>query len=322
MNTGTSESPCRDRKTGLIVFGILQLLMGGGCLLFLLLLGLSALLPRPPEAEMGTRALLPALGVYLLLSVWFVTMGIGSIRARRWARALILIAAWVWLVSGVMGMGFLGVFWDSMARSMAANGQVPAGVVSAILAVMVVVMAVIYLVIPGALVLFYGRRDVKETCERLDPAPRWTDRCPLPVLAMSLLMGTGAVCLPLGGCYHWPMPFFGAVLTGVQGAAVSLALLLAMAWLAWLAWRLDVRAWWGSLALVVAWSASAMLTFSRLGLMQFYTRMEIPAAQLAQMRPIAEAMDPAMIPLSAVWALALLGYLLYVRRFFPRTAGA
>lgn len=322
MSVHASDAPCRDRRTGLMVFGILQLFLGGFCLLFLLLLGASALLPRPVDEGVDARSLLPGLLGYLLLAAWFVTMGIGSIRARRWARALILVAAWVWLISGAMGMVFFGLFWKTMAQAMAADGQVPAAMIRAILAVTVVFMSVIYLVIPGALVLFYGRRDVRETCERLDPATRWTDHCPLPVLAMSLLTGVGAACLPLAGFYHWPVPFFGVVLTGAQGAAVSLALLLLLAWLAWRAWLVDARAWWGAVLLVGAWSASAMLTFSRMGLMRFYEQMEIPAVQLARMRPIAEAMDPVMIPLSAVWAVALLGYLLSIRHLFPRQPGA
>jgi len=35
---------------------------------------------------------------YALLAVLFVWLGIGSIMARRWARALVLVSSWFWLV--------------------------------------------------------------------------------------------------------------------------------------------------------------------------------------------------------------------------------
>src|SRR4051812_38801345 len=99
-----STAPYEDRKTGLTIFGILTLLMGAVCALFIPLmlasLTMSANVRGPAQ---DTRMILPALLMYGGLAVMFVWLGIGSIKARRWARALLLILAWCWLLVGIIG---------------------------------------------------------------------------------------------------------------------------------------------------------------------------------------------------------------------------
>ena len=61
---------------------------------------------------------------------------------------------------------------------------------------------------------FYNSRHVKATCERRDPATRWTDACPLPVLGFCLWLLLGVpmlLIMPLAG--HGVMPFFGIFLS-------------------------------------------------------------------------------------------------------------
>ncbi len=94
------------------------------------------------------------------------------------------------------------------------------------------VTAVIYVIIPGALVLFYGSKHAKETCERRDPKVRWTDKCPLPVLAVSLMAGCWSACMPLTGFYGWSIPFFGLILSGMPGAGVMLVSVLLFGYVA------------------------------------------------------------------------------------------
>ncbi len=51
---------------------------------------------------------------YVLLATWFIWMGIGSILTRRWARALLLIFSWFWLICGATGMAFLLLIMPGM----------------------------------------------------------------------------------------------------------------------------------------------------------------------------------------------------------------
>ena len=124
------------------------------------------------------------------------------------------------------------------------------------------VMACIYILLPALFLLFYHRESVRATCQRRDPQIRWTDRCPMPVLALSILHAlSAALCMPSMAVYGWVMPAFGVILSGAAGAAVILSLTLAMAYLAWGTYRLQMAAWWGTLLLCIVgtlnmWSPS------------------------------------------------------------------
>ena len=313
--------PYQDRKTGLTVFGALQIVLGGFCALALLCMGLSTLLPKPAGAETSARMMIPGLFVYVVLAAWFITVGIGSIMARRWARALILVASWLWLVCGVFGLVFLVMIRDAMTKTMSANGQVSATAVSVIMAIMLIFLAIFYVIIPGVLVLFYGSQHVRATCERLDPVVRWTDRCPLPVLAVSLMSGSSLVFVPVSlGTYGWPVPVFGTIVYGAPGLAIVAASMLLLAYISWGVYRLDLRAWWCAVALATVWCLSSGMTFTHTRLVKFYDNMELPPKQMESVRRMAESMDPWMVPMCALWLLVLLGYLLYIRRFFQKSA--
>lgn len=93
----------KDRSTGLMVFGILTLLLGClvGLFVPLMLFGqmMAAKAPNAPPANLA--AILPAVVIYGGLAVALIWLGIGSIKAWRWARALLLIFSWSWLVMGI-----------------------------------------------------------------------------------------------------------------------------------------------------------------------------------------------------------------------------
>jgi hypothetical protein len=91
----TTAPTYKDRSTGLMIFGILTLLLGGLCGLFILLmLAGQASLARMNPAQANVAAILPAVAIYGVLAVALIWLGIGSIQARRWARALLLIFSW------------------------------------------------------------------------------------------------------------------------------------------------------------------------------------------------------------------------------------
>ena len=110
VDSQSADSPrFKDRSIGLIIFGALQIVMGCGCALLIPFMLLSLLVAPPAAAPMNAapmnmQMMLPAVGFYGLAAVVLVSLGVGSIRARRWARALTLVLAWMWLVMGVMGV--------------------------------------------------------------------------------------------------------------------------------------------------------------------------------------------------------------------------
>src|SRR5262245_62039640 len=81
----------RDRSTGLILFGILEILVGVLCLLMAGVMVLGQMtLARSPGAPANMQMLMPGMLFYAWIAVAMVWLGIGSIQCRRWARALVL----------------------------------------------------------------------------------------------------------------------------------------------------------------------------------------------------------------------------------------
>jgi len=314
------SSDFKDRKTGLVVFGILQIIFGGICALMvpLMILGMiaSTALKDSSTMSMNASTMIPGVLFYILLAVWFIWMGIGSIRARRWASALLLVSSWLWLIGGISGLIFMLLLMPDMYDQVAKSGQMPQEMAAIMKYVMLGFTAVVYVIIPGTLVLFYGRKNVKATCAFRDPKVRWTDKCPLPVLAVSLMYGFWAGSMLLMGFYGWAIPFFGRILSGVTGAGVVLVGILLLGYVAWGTYRLRIKAWWCAVLVTIGWAISTGITFSRVSMWDFYEKMNFPEQQLEIMKQCGMPPTSAMTLFFGVWVVGFLGYLLYTRRYF------
>jgi hypothetical protein len=322
----------KDRTVGLIVFGVIQLLFAALCAMAVPLMFVTLVMSRQPGGPpVNSITIIPATIMYAALAVLLGLLGGGSILGRRWARALTLIFSWLWLIGGIGGMVFWLLFFPegfAQAMQQGAGGRpVPHEMVVMIMIVAGLFSGCLYVIVPAAFVLFYQSKHVKATCERKDPKTRWTDRCPLPVLAMSILLATMAVSmatvLPLG-----LFPLFGTLLTGLPGALVLLVLIAILAYLARETYRIKMIAWWGTLAVIGVWSVSATVTFARVGLMEMYEKIGMPEEQLAMIRQMGIDDKMPMALSVGIFAAAYLGYLLFVRQYFvaaksgPHDAGA
>ncbi|MEZ6047561.1 MAG: hypothetical protein R3C11_18665 [Planctomycetaceae bacterium] len=306
----------KDRKSGLIIFGILQILMGLFCAMLIPLILLSQSVTPAGNSSTNVRMLVPALGMYSILAVLLVWLGTGSILARRWARALTLVLAWTWLVIGITSMIIMVIFRPFPVANAAPGQQVPPQMYLFFLVVMLGTMGCIYILLPGIFIWFYRSPHVKATCEYHDPHLRWTDRCPLPVLAISLMLGAGAFSMIFSASYGFVIPFFGILLKGVVGGILTLGITLLFAYLSWATYKLKIWAWWATLILYVAFGLSSMITFSRLGLMEFYREINLPEEQLRiiEQSGMIERMNmPVMIGVSGV---VFIGYLFWIRKYF------
>ncbi|MBI5092623.1 MAG: hypothetical protein HZB26_09300 [Candidatus Hydrogenedentes bacterium] len=309
----------KDRRTGLIVFGILEIAFGGLALLMALLLVVVATAATKLDtgAANGMDATMMAPGILLhaLIGAWFITMGVGSMLARRWARALLLVSSWIWLVSGVSASIAMITFMPRIYEQMAETGQLPREAAIAAKYVMAGFVFVFFLLIPGTLVLFYQSGNVKATCESRDTHLRWTDKCPLPVLAVSLMLVSWAGAMPMIGAYHWAIPCFGRILTGPPAFAIVLVIMAVSLSLAWGVYRLNMNAWWGTVGLILAYTASAGITFSQVTILEFYEKMGFPEQQMDMMRQM-ELPQGWVVTWMLVWLGVFLGYLLYTKRYF------
>lgn len=321
---GTGEVGFKDRRFGLIGWGIFQLLLGGLCLLLMLLMGLVAGIgaavgkSNGGAPEMNASMMVPAILVYGALAAWGITMGVGSIRCRRWARAVIVAASWLTLIGGGMGLLFMVFLMPDLYGPMVKNGQMPEMVARIARIVTLGFMAVFYVILPACLLLFYSSRDCRATCEARDPWPRWTDGLPVPVLALTLLFWMWAGSILFMGSYNWALPFFGVILAGATGAGVVVVVSACCAGVAWGLARLRIEAWWGALILSLAWMVSSALTFSRVPFIELYRKMNFTAQQLDMME---QMQMPGPVPMTAMMVagfLVMLGALVYGRRYFTR----
>jgi len=310
----------KDRKTGLILFGIIQLIFGGFSALMipLMMVGVAVSSHQGDNTAMGTdtRMIIPGVMFYTLLAVWFIWMGIGSIKTRRWARALILVSSWMWLVFGTIALIFMLLFMPDIYGQLAQDGQISGRVISIIKYMTLVFMAVIYVFIPGVLVFFYGSKHVKATCEHRDPQIRWTDKCPLPVLAVSLMFAGWMCTMPLLGVYNWAIPFFGYILSGFSGAVAAMITALLSAYIAWGTYKLKIQAWWCAVVLTIGWAISSAISFSGQGLLEFYQHMNIPEQDLAFLEQSGMLQGSTMGISTGLWLACLLVYLLFQKKHF------
>jgi len=320
----TPSPSYKNRSTGLTIFGILTLLLGGLCgLLILVMLAGQMAIARmnPPQANFAT--ILPVIVLYGGLAVALVWLGIGSILARRWARALLLIFSWSWLVGGLIAsVSMAFVMPQVLAQQSAAGGTpdhpaMPAAAVGAVMVFMFLFLGVFFVLSPLIWIFFYKSPNVKATCEARDPKTRWTDACPLPVLALCLWLLFGVpmlVLMPIAG--HGVMPFFGMFLTGLSGSLLCLAMAALWVYAAWLLYQLDARGWWLILIAFLIIMASVLVTYARHDMIEVYRLMGYPEAQIEQIQKTGLLTGHRMNWLTLFFMLPFLGYIFFIKKYF------
>jgi hypothetical protein len=326
MSTAQLPSPPSaqpDRSTRLMVVGGLQIVLG--CLCFLLVAAmmpayfLGPLLQGPQGRAVDTTGMISAIFIYVALGAMFLWLGIGMIRIRRWAWTLTVVWSWLWLIIGLFSFAIVQLFMgQKMWAAIAERGKMPPDIVTIARTTATLTTGFIYIFVPAVFVVLCHNQSVKATCYRRDPQPRWTDRCPMPVLAVSILLAFGAFSSLTLLAYKCVMPLFGALLSGTAGALAIVLMALVFAYLAWGTYRLQTAAWWGALLFGLAAAVNWAVTARRGDLIQIYQRMGMPADQIALMRKmgIAEMTSRWGPWMSLASGAAWLGYLLFVRRYF------
>jgi len=305
----------RDRRGSLVAFGILQIVIGLICALFVLVL--AAALELTSRRGIAPPAnIAPAFVLYGAAAFYFVTVGAGSIRVRRWARAMSVAFSAAWLAVGAaVVLSSLLFVRRTLVFIRPSESTMVVGITAAIL-------IVAFILLPLALFLFYRRDDVRLTCESHDPVIRWTDRVPWPVLAVATLMGFTSFAM-LANVGAPVVPFFGMALTGASAALTMLTLsgLFGFLTVQWIVLRKS--AWWTTLLVHVIGGIVAVVTLARGDVGAVYAQMNVPREQIQAMQLDTLGRSPALWAIVIVMWAAYLGVLLYTRRYFdtpaPRT---
>jgi hypothetical protein len=323
----TSTAPdYKDRSTGLVVFGILTVLLGGLAALFvpLVLFGQMAAAKAPNAPPMNHANMLPGMAVYALLAVALIWLGIGSIQARRWARALLLIFSWSWLILGIVMTAVMPFVMSQSLANLPPNAKTGQPVMShAVIASMVVGMTfffgLFFVLVPAVWTFFYNSRHVKATCEARDPATGWTDACPLPVLAFCLwtwLAVPMMLLMPLTG--HPVMPCFGVFVTGLTGGLLCLVIAAVWGVAGWWLYQLDARGWWLILVAMMLFAVSGVLTYSQHDISELYQLQGLPQAQIDQIQKMGLFTGNRLGWFTALFTLPFLGYLLFIKKYLRK----
>ena len=305
-----------------MAFGVGQILLGVLCVLLVGLMCVGQVMAaKKTGGNPDFRMIAFSLAFYAVLAGVLVWLGLGSIRARRWARALSLVLAWSWLFTGVVTIVFFAALMPRMIRAMAGGNQgPPPGVQIMMLVIPLVILGIFFIVVPASMVLFYRSNHVRATCEARDPTTRWTDGCPLPVLAVSLWLGFGAIwMLFMPWAYHGVMPFFGVLLSGVPGSAMLLAVAGLWSYSAWAFYRRKPAGWWVVFITLILGGVSSVLTFLQVDFKEMYRLMGVPEDQIQMIGQFPMFQGHAVVVWTAVFLSLMLGYLVYVKRFFGQS---
>jgi len=268
--------------------------------------------------EIDYRGMFVGFLTYAIAAALFIWAGIASLRLRRSARPIVLIVGWSWLLTGLMSTVYFAAAGVDMRAMMTQPGApAPPAVAVKIATIAIGVFTFLTMVvIPALLVWFYHRRGVRETLAYFDQRRSWTDRCPTPVLAVSawlLLMALGCASYSV----FMVLPVFGKFVTGPLAVAGLFVMAGVMVWLALLVYRLRQAGWWGALLVLIFWVGSMIWTFTHgPGYHQFYRAAGYSEGQIDQIMRYAGPWEDATIWMMAAWSVGLVGYLLYVRRYF------
>lgn len=335
-----AEAPVlSDRSTLLVLFGVAQILLGLMAALMVPFTALGMFMSRlgPRVGTMRPGQFISGMAVYAFAAVVFFCLGIGSIQAKRWARALTLVTSWYWLLSGALITVLMTAVLPVMVRQIlhaqqqmsgAPSSQVPTGVMAVILTVIIVFAAFFLIAVPIAFIVFYSRKDVADTCRRRDPMVRWTDRTPLPVLGASVVLAGQALYLLLAGIGTPLFPFFGRYLYGIPAFGCFLLVAALDAYLAVALFHLKPTGWWIAMITGPVRMLSMVLTYMRADLTDAYSRMGLSQKQLELLNSNPIVHSHVILWWSLFSMVILYGYLVWLKRYFkppemqPRTLSA
>jgi hypothetical protein len=311
----------RDRSSALVAYGWVLITAGALCALVALLSAALFALARssPGGPPMAAGGVLFNVAYYLCLAAVFIVLGVGSIRARRWARPLALIAAWVWLAVGVLAFFAVALILPGAISSQSAGAS--PGMLTCVMAFALLFIGLFLILLPALLILFYRREDVRQTVEMRNPYPDWTDRVPISILGIVVTLAFGAVASVFSLLVTRAVPIFGTVLTGWAAAGLLLMFAAISAVLAVAVYRRTSAGWWGLVALQVVGLAN-ILTFRNLNMESLLRQMGYSEDQARLTSRFNVLGSPAFYAVIAAAWVAMLVFLLVVRKHFRPDSAA
>lgn len=336
------HEPRRGRLlTSGIVLGLIGCLLGFLSALYLFImptfLGSTSAMAVPETEGMGdylqSSMLLAGLFIGIAAAAFLIT-GAGGIFLKRWSRPFAFFLSGTWLYLGlfylVYMLAFAGQIKVEMQNQMnEAVAAAPGGAAAApppvgadsffgIFIVFTVTLIFIFgLALPAFILWLNWHRDVRVTLEFCDTKERWTDRCPIPVL--NLVLGAIFCALSLlPAIVQAIFPFFGQFVLGPPAQIAYLAVAVILCAVAFGLYHQKFWAWLALVLLFAVGAVSGIMTSFQADYRQIYENMGMPEEMIDQSIRSVEIMwkTPQAIVISALFALPVIGYLIWSLRFF------
>jgi hypothetical protein len=313
-----SDTPNQVRGCWILLFGIVELLIGlGAGALVVLMMILFLFAERLPEISLpiaGSR-ILPMLAlVYGGIALFFLVVGAGTLARRRWARILMLIASSLWLGVGALGMFSFVLMFPALKRSLETRAP-PAPGQDMVMWIVLIVLCGLYLLLPGFFLLFYTRGSVKAAFDKAGEREDPSLRRPLPVMMLCVWLLAGAAGTLLSSLFGIQF-LFGVALTGLGALGLNLSLTGIQAFLARGLYRLQPRAWWLTLGFYLLMAISGEVTLQRVSLQEILGRIGYGALQREGMDKMFSWIQAHRLLTVGATNLLLFSLLLYTKRYF------
>jgi hypothetical protein len=313
----------RNWRAGAQVFGVLTIVVGSLCgceglFLPLFLLVQPGMAGGAQPRVLATAGIVSMTLVYIGTSAGLIWLGSGILRLRRWVRPLILSLGSLSFIYGLFALAMAALLLPQLRGAITQPGMRPVSQTAVTFGMIfgMVFIVIFMLIIPGAYVWFFHHANVKMMLEFYDPQPRWTDRCPIPVLcAVLILLIFAAMSLflaPVGASI-----FFGRVIHGLPAIGIQLGLAIISLWLARSMFRLEWAGWRGttafSILIGVDYVTSAFIDPAQMQSFTF-TSGANTAAQIAMMQKTFGTYG--RLAMTAPLYFVMLGFLIYLRKYF------
>ncbi|HEU4402751.1 MAG TPA: hypothetical protein VFT43_11655, partial [Candidatus Polarisedimenticolia bacterium] len=160
----TASPPAfKDRSVLLTLVGVVEILLGALSLLIgaISCVGLfvGRLVPGASTSAMTPAVAMMSTSVYFFTAALFVWIGIGTIKGRRWARAIMLIVSWPWLIAGTLSLILVGLLIVRMPQIQ--TPELSSSVMTFVLFLVLGFASIFSTFLPGLFLLFYGSQNVR-----------------------------------------------------------------------------------------------------------------------------------------------------------------
>lgn len=310
----------KDRSRSLVIVGILHTAGGGFCILATLLMIVITTALTP--GVLSVSEILSVLTINLIPAVFGITIGIGTIRAKRWARS---IAAISHLITAVLS-GLLIILFYFVIDKMRYNGapalELPNSFYHILYAVTALFLGIFGIVFPLIFFRFFRSASVKTTCELKNPSPSWTDKTSLPLLGMSILFSFAILTPFIGFSNNWITPFFGTYQSGISGAFILIIIAVCAGYISWASFRAKISGWWVAVALRTTQAVNVVFTNLHVDRRVAYEKMNYSAEKIETLTASNYFDANTLILIAIMGWFVYMTFLLLVRKEFKTISGS